>query len=412
MMQRQHHLLKSLLIQSAVFFCLCSSWSLRAQDLVLPDQSKHVNQLFNTLPQKNSLRCRIQVWQPTLGFDLAYSTGFTIVPGAAQLSPGETLVAFFRVTPAGHSPVLLSTSFKLPVTLPHLSPGQRFDLAFSGDFVVGEGAYSVELLFIDQHDRKYFRRWNLKTHGHAIGSPLAPSMVAATPPIHWNGETDLNGFRLTVLLNATESSPIASRLSPRTSAYLFSVLDSILRQVPCRSAKVIAFNLDEQSEIFHSDRFNRADFASLAKSLKDFSSAAIPVTTLRPSAWGDFLLGLVHDDDAADGPSDAVIFVGVPSHFVESPTLPKLDHPEARFFDFEYFSVAPIFAGDPGTNWGNYRNTPDDNGATSAPGAAKAFPDSIDRLTRDLHGTVFQITSPGDLGPAIQKMLTGIRLHR
>jgi hypothetical protein len=32
------------------------------------------------------------------------------------------------------------------------------------------------------------------------------------------------------------------------------------------------------------------------------------------------------------------------------------------------------------------------------------FPDAIDFLTQALHGTVFHIYAPKDLGPAIQKM--------
>jgi len=49
-----------------------------------------------------------------------------------------------------------------------------------------------------------------------------------------------------------------------------------------------------------------------------------------------------------------------------------------RFFYFEYFP------------WFGFR---------------PEFPDAIDYLTRELHGTVYKIHSAGDLGQAIQKML-------
>ena len=135
--------------------------------------------------------------------------------------------------------MILSESFNLPPTSPRIPAGESFNFTFSGDFAVGEGHYEVEFLLIDQKDRRFYRRWKLKTSGPADASPLKPLTVAASVPDNWDGKLDANGVRLTVLLDATETSPKAAGLHRGTSAYLLKVLATILRQVPCRSVKLV-----------------------------------------------------------------------------------------------------------------------------------------------------------------------------
>lgn len=266
---------------------------------------------------------------------------------------------------------------------------------------------------MDAAGHRRLTRWKLKTGKRGDGSLMPPLTVAVTPTPQWNGELDPKGTRLTVLIDATETSTSAARLGPGTSVYLLSVLSAILRNVPCRSVKVVAFNLDRQLEVFRADHFTPAGFNGLAQSLRDFQSAAVPVNSLRPSAWREFLTELTKREVGAKEPPDALVFIGVPSHFVDAPAVPHLNVPlTTRIFDFEYLKTTPIFT--PGSNSyeGDYRNVPDDDGANFAPKALRPFPDAVDRLTRELHGTVLQITSPADLRPAIDKMQTHLQLTR
>jgi hypothetical protein len=401
MLRRRLHLL--------IGFALVLSFAVEAdaQEMVVPDQVRRVNRLFNEQNTASKLRCKVQPWGPSLGFDLTYRAGFFVELDSAQLAVNTDLNAFLRVTPAGRSPALLSTVFKVP-RAPRGEKGQRFDFVFSGDFGVGEGNYYTELLLIDAAGRRRLTRWKLKTGTRGDGALIGPLKVVATPPIQWNGELDPMGTRLTVLIDATESSTSAARLGPSTAVYLLSVLSAILRNVPCRSVAVVAFNLDQQREIFRADYFSPSNFIDLARSLRDFQSVAIPIDSLRPSAWREFLGKLTTHEVAASEPPDALIFVGVPSHFVDTPTVPKFNVP-TRIFDFEYLKTTPIFI--PGSNLyeGDYRNVPDE-AANFAPKALRLFPDAIDRLTRQLHGTVFQITSPSELRPAIEKMREQLQL--
>jgi len=391
-----------------VFFCPSRAFT---QERVPADQAIRVTQLFNEGSKQNDLKCQVRFLGPLLGFDLNYTAGFVILPSIEQVTLNENLDVFVRITPAGRAPVLLSTSFQIPASLPQVPENERFKFFFPGEFAIGEGTYHVDLLVIDQHDRRYLTQWTLKVNRHVAASQLGPLTVSTTPLTRWDGDMDTNGPRLTILLDATETSPNAVRLGRETSTYLVDVLGAILRAVRCRSVKVVAFNLDEQREIFHDDLFEPTGFATLAQALRDFTSVKVPAESLKSLAWLDFLVGLARGEMKAPEPPDAVIFVGPPSHFVGNEPL-QAGISSARkplFFDFEYLRVAQVFANGPDTYRGDYRIVPDDDGEAYAPQAIKPLPDAVDHLTRDLHGIVFQITSPKDLGPDIQRMATEIR---
>ena len=370
------------------------------------DQVDRISQLFKEPSKQSDLKCQIHYWGPSLGFDLTYTAGFVILPNNGQLSLNENVDAYIRVTPSGRAPVFLTMSYQIPATSPRVAENERFNFFFPGDFTVGEGKYDVTLLVVDEDGRKYRTQWKLKTSGHVAASPLSPLTVSTIQLATWNGDLDTAGLRLTIFLDATETSPTAVRVRPGTSAYLLSTLSSILREIRCRSVRVVAFNLDEEREIFRADRFDSADFAKLAQALRDFRSATIPSQSLKSSAWRDYLWGLAQGELVKTEPPDAVVFVGAPSHFTDNRPL-AMQNPsngKALFFDFEYMRVIPVFAAGSDTYRGDYKIVPDDEGATSSPQAIRPFPDAVDRLTRELHGTVFQITSPKDLALAIQKM--------
>jgi hypothetical protein len=315
MLRRRLHLLSG--------FALAMSVAPRAsaQEIVPPEQTRRINRLLDEERTASIPRCKVQPWGPTLGFDLTYRAGFFVELDSAQLEVNTDLDAFLRITPAGRSPVLLSTVFKVP-RAPHGDNGQRFDFVFAGDFGIGEGNYAVELLLVDAAGRRRLTRWKLKVGTRGDGALIGPWTVVAAPPIQWNGELNPAGSRLTLLLDATETSTSAAQLRSSTSLYLLSVVSAILRDLPCRSVKVIAFNLDQQREIFREDQFTPAGFANLAASLRDFQSAAVRVESLKPSAWRSSLTELTTREIAASDPPDALVFVGVPSHFVDAPVVP------------------------------------------------------------------------------------------
>lgn len=91
---------------------LCLVGELNAQEMVSPEQAGHVIQLFDDDVKTNDLRCKVQAWGPSLGFDLNYRAGFFVELDSTQLAVNSNLDAFLRVTPTGRSPALLSTVSK------------------------------------------------------------------------------------------------------------------------------------------------------------------------------------------------------------------------------------------------------------------------------------------------------------
>jgi hypothetical protein len=379
-----------------------------AQELISPQLLDHVNELFDRRLGEGSLKCHVRSWGPLLAFNQEYKAGFVISPNMAQLSLGEKLVAYLRVTPEQRDPVLLTVNFDLPVSLPSVPTGQPFNFGLAGEFAVGEGRYTVELLLVDEKGRGFYDQWRLKTGSHTAASPLKPLTVSPLLPDSWDGKLDPKGVRLTALLDATESSPNPARLRPSTSDYLLNVLATILRQVPCRSVKVVAFNLDTQKDVFSEDHLDGPGFTELARALRDVNTGVVSYPSLRPCAWQDFLLAVVQNEASAPDPPDAVVFIGAATHFVDKPTTQKVEPVDRKlplFFYLEYFAVLPVFPTGSDMYRGDYRRIPDDNGAAYAPEVMSGFPDAIDQLTRQLHGAVFRITSSKDVGPAVQRIL-------
>lgn len=351
---------------------------LRAQELVPPEPIGSVNRLIDSRVKQNLLKCSVHHWGPILGLNLSYRTGFSIFSNFRQFAVGDALIVFLRVTPEGGAPVLLSQNFKIP-PLPRGMAGRgtgKPNVNMIGAFAVGPGRYKVELLLIDQRGRSFYTPWKLKTNKQGVASALGPLTVRPLAADNWNGKLDPKGVRLTVLLDATATSVAAAKL--RNEAFLLlQLLASLLRQVPCQSVKMVAFNLDQQREVFRQGNFDAAGFAELSSTLKQVQFATVSYRALQRGSWSKFLLRITEEQTSADNPADAVVFIGASTHFTEK--LPKelresLAPGPSHFFYFEYY------------------------------GYRVPLPDAIDYLTRNLKGTVFRINSAEEFGKAIQKM--------
>jgi hypothetical protein len=353
-----------------------------AQELVPPEQIPAVNQLMDREAKENSLKCAVHHWGPILGLDLRYHAGFSSFSSARQFAIGDALVALLRVTPQGGVPVLLGDSFKIPPVPRGIKArvAAKSEVNITGAFAVGLGRYRVELLVVDQRGRKFYKRWTLKTSTHgkqAAASALAPLTVKPLVADNWDGKLQPQGVRLTVLLDATATSVNAAKL--RNEAFLLlDLLASLLRQVPCQSVTLVAFNLDQQREVFRQEHFDAEGFAKLSAALRQVQFSTISYQALQRGSWAKFLLRITDEQISANDPADAVVFVGASTHFVEK--LPKELRPSltpgaSHFFYFEYY------------------------------GYRVPLPDAIDYLTRNLKGTVFRINSAEEFGKAIQKML-------
>ena len=145
---------------------------------------------------------------------------------------------------------------------------------------------------------------------------------------------------------------------------------------------MIAFNLDQQQELFRQDQFDGTGYENLARSLHKLEFATISYQALKRGSWQQWLVRLTNEQAGAKDPSDVVVFLGPNSHFSDKIPGEGRDNPDAapHFFYLEYY-----------------------------PWMGADFSDSIDSLIHNMHGTVYKIHSSDQFGQAIQKMLEKVK---
>jgi hypothetical protein len=179
--------------------------------------------------------------------------------------------------------------------------------------------------------------------------------------------------------------PGSAKLYAWDRVFLLETLFSLLRETPYKSIRLIAFNLDQQKELFRDDQFNVHSLTKLEQSLQDAEMATVSYQALQRKGWSELLTKLTQDELRTANPSDAVIFLGPSSRFedkIPKATLTTLENNGRPFFYFEYY---PWFL------------------------KGREFPDAIHFLTKDLHGTVFPIHTAPELAVSIHKMLSQLK---
>jgi hypothetical protein len=387
---------KTLAISLLLAFAIPS----QAQRMVPPDDIAAVNQLIDAHARHNSLNCFIESWGPSLDFEFRYEAGFQAAINMNQLRPGERVMAYLRVTPQGASPVFLEHFIHIPAHPHDSDPAflisgnrRRFRLTGSGRFTIGQGRYAVELVLLSEDGHSCERHWKLQTGKYPDGSApaaLPPLAVESVRPVGWDGGLRANGIRLSVLLDAAPQNPFAARLHPEDRAFTLEALAAVLKELPCESVQVVAFNLDEQRDVFRDESFGADGFAKLAFALQSLELSTVPVGALRRGNNIEYLRHLARKQ-LASGQFDAVIFLGPNLQTTyANPQIRSAESTSTRLFYFEGYTNAFF-------------------GAAPRPYIGAAFPDSIEYLTKELHGSVFHIESAKDLAAAIPKMLAQLR---
>ena len=204
-------------------------------------------------------------------------------------------------------------------------------------------------------------------------SALSPGEVAQLIEIGWTGNLVSSGMRVTILLHA--DNPGGAHLLPYQRADLIESLAALLDNIPCRSVKLIAFNLDEQSEVFRREQLDRDGFLELKQALERVQLATIPYQALEKGSWNDFLLKLVKSELSSKDKPDIVLFLGG-STFGEKPRKEMFGEDEVKgapgFFYFRF--------------------------------SGSSVPDRIERLVKHLHGKTLEFYSPTTLNKAIGEM--------
>jgi hypothetical protein len=178
--------------------------------------------------------------------------------------------------------------------------------------------------------------------------------------------------------------PGESKLRVWDRAFLMQSLRSVLQHLPCESVRLVAFNLDQQKELYREEHFDTESFRELSRTLRTTELGTVSYKALQRGPAGvSFVSDLARKEMADPQRSDVVIFLGPTVRMNQrvSANFTNTAHP--HFFYFEYF-----------------------------PFLGASFPDSIQHLTSALQGTTYQVHSPADFGKAMQKMLAQLDRER
>lgn len=360
-----------------------------------PQDAKNITPVFDS-PSPNSLKCWLERSSPSLDFAFRFVTGYVTYCRLNQFEGKKTvLITYTRVTPEGKTPQLFGTIQRVPEISPEMMQAiggdlrnLKNDVGISGAFALGEGKYTIELLLKDDQNRTYRDHWRLRVTAsrseRGIALAIKPLAVQSIDQISWrtaSSHQDGN-LRLTILLDASPISPYQSSLRAWDRAFLLETVYSVLRQTPHKTVHLVAFNLEQQRELFRSDDFDGTAFRDLSRALKEVELSSISVKALKKRDSPQFLVALA-DQELAAGRCDAIIFLGPNTRMdtkVSEGALTQKTPASPPFFYFEYF---PWVGGD--------------------------FPDSIDWLVKSIGGEVFVIHSPAQFDDSIDKMLARLK---
>lgn len=366
--------------------------AIRAQSPLSPDTARIVDAAMGgQMNSSGDIDCKTQTFPAFLDFALRFEAGFVTACDLNQFSGKPAALALYiRVVSADGKHHVFGDRMNLPAISDARKAKLNWrkfhqDVEFSGAVALGEGRYKLDILLVDDQNRSHRKSWSLNVSARGKEKQVQPAIAAnsvsaiSTPP--WQGaRRPVDDERqLTVLLDAAPLIHSSLKLRAWDRAFLLGSLSSLLRQAGAGKVRVIAFNLDQQREIFREDNFDDAAFRRLAIALQNLELGSVSYKTLQSGdGWANLLVKLVNSEISDRDPSDAVIFLGPNSRILDK-ISPDAIRARAdigqRLFYFEYF----------------FR-------------VGYEFPDTIHHLTSACRGTVFKMHSAADLAASIAKL--------
>ncbi len=377
-----------------VLLVAISAISATAQGQLNRADSEKVIRALDKGIRGDELKCSITPVKPFLDFAFRFDAGF--ISGCPVKEFGGragTLTSYLRITPDGGTPIVLAAGYRLPEISASLAKQiqiRKVKTSFdsSGVFVLGEGKFSVDMLMVDNRGRVYRDSWkiNAARSGREKNVPLAlpAHTVQPFPVSSWDGGAAGNtrrSSRLTILLHAAPINPYSTKLHAWDRTFLLDALASLLRQTSADSVRLIAFNLDQQREIFRQDHFDAAGFSKLSDALERLELGAVSYKVLQQNdGWAQLLAHIINKENSREKPSDTVVFLGPNTrNFAKLPPtmlLPRTPN-SPQFFYLEYFPF-----------WRR----------------GSEFPDAIHHATDACRGTSIKIHSPAQFADAVRKV--------
>lgn len=361
------------------------------QSILPPSQVSKVAQYFEPHQDEKKLQCEVKPVPAHLNFSFRIQAGYRVrLPMRQYSGPGHALALASKVTPEGRDPIYLLSAIRMPAI-----PKNKAEWDLGGSFLLGEGRYQVDFLIGDDLNRSCRKSWNvevkLDARERSLNLGLEPGTVGEISLRRWsaqNPEADVHRVpRLTVFLHAAPLYNRMTRMRGQDRSILLASLVALLESLPARSVRLVAFNLDQQKELFRQDVLTPEAFEPLAQSMNHLQLQTVDLHILQNRTGHISLLSdLVNRELTAKEPSDAVIFLGPTARYFEKfPDLAAEPRASSRFFYIQYKA-----------NW--------DRG--------QDFPDSIDYAVKKLRGKTLRVHTPDEFAKAIQQINTQLSAER
>lgn len=275
--------------------------------------------------------CDVQPGPPRLTFSLRLQSGYF---WHLHLSPSEVAaqkwIVLARVTPKGgnRSPVYRSDVVQFP---------QDGNIGWEtevGHFWVGEADYAVKFLMFDDSGRACRKEWQVEARlgpsERKITPLLPPNSVAGAS---WSvaprpaGAATSGMNRLTILLDVADQARTADQV------LLMDALTALMEELPARRVRLVLFDLTQRKEIFRRDDFTSGALPEVDKAMRAVQFEPVDVGALQ-SGGVDLIENLANQEVHSPEPSDAVVFLGIPSFYNSKPSANFGQSPgtKPRFF--------------------------------------------------------------------------------
>jgi hypothetical protein len=341
-----------------------------------------------------TLKCSVTVIRPSLNYSFRYQAGYVLnVPLEQFEGSGHRWRMITRITPdAGERrPVYLVANYGLPAV-----PKTKLEATVGGGYLMGEGSYRVRHLLIDERGRTCRKDWRVEVRRSRSESKVK---VGIPPDTVWDVAlrgarllprttvNDPSAPRLTIMLHAAPSLPRRTRLRQNDVMMLLASATSVLERVPVRSVRLVAFNLDQQRELYRKDGFRLRDMAEVAAAMYRTELGLVDAKVLQNRRGHlETIADLMNQEVNSPEPSDIVLFLGPTSRYFEKLPQESLDRPDGPSPQFLFFQLAPNIHGG------------------HVPMMESALPDSIRHAVSRAGGKTVVIRTPGDLAKAIERL--------
>jgi hypothetical protein len=391
------------------------------QSLVDADSITTAERRFKNAATAPHLRCSIHSSPLALTYALHFQAGYVIdIPLDQLRGEGHSVNMLLRVTPEGATPVYLGNEAALPTV-----PATKAEGEFTGDFVVGEGAYDVEALVEDDTHRVCTSKWHIQ----ARPSGSERDLKLETPPgkveeVNQTDEGTSGGpsaqqiRRLTILLHAAPLSPRASKIDSKTALTFLDSLRSLLHYLPSRSVRLVVFNRDKQVVLLERNGFDATSLDQVSQAFDQLQVAVIDYKTLQKREHDvDVLSDLVANELNGANPADAVILMGPrsePQLDVSAPNeLRPNGAPRWFYLRFQSVSSSMMRRPTPVMGWEDERrpsgamaggSAGNDVQISTGPRPAPELADGIGEFVKHVKGNAFLVRTPRDLAEAIHRI--------